>query len=94
MEVEFCHGGRVTFICNTSIQKTCQINRLFKTDRTLTCYSFSFYPSCRLDIIFVMLLPIAKKLFIVGFYLQKHPTGVKVLSVSVLTTLHQYISTH
>ena len=39
-----------------------------------------------------MLLP--KKLLNVGFYLQKYPVGVRVLSVSVLTTPYKWISIH
>ena len=72
--MELCHGGRAMFIRKTSIQKTCQINRTFKTDGTLTCYSCSFYSICRFQFIFVMLLP--KKLLIVDFCSQKHLAGV------------------
>ena len=48
--VEFCHGCGVNFICNTDIQKTCQINRTFKIDSTISCCSFlsTLYVDCNL----------------------------------------------
>ena len=64
----------VELLCNTAYRRS--VN-------TAT-YLSSFYCICRWQFIFIMLLP--KKFLIVGFYLQKYPVGVRVLSVSVLTT--------
>jgi len=67
-----------------NIQKTCQISRAINTKSILTCYHFlSTLSRLQLQFIFLMLLP--KKLLIMGFYLQKYPAGVKVLSLSFLT---------
>jgi len=83
VEVKLCHGGMAMFIRKTSIQKTCQINRTFKTDGTLTCYSCSFYSICRLQFIFFNAT--TKETFDFGLLFTEAPCGC----VSALSTPHQ-----
>ena len=65
LEVELYHGGGVTLIHNTSMQKTCQIytEHLRLIVHLLTSASLSTFK-------FIIIISLPNKLLIVGFYSQ------------------------